>query len=279
MRTMIIMMILFTCSLSAAEASNVFSDPASGVDEGFDNSGVRLEIASPSVIACAGPFSMSVGQDPKEKNQGGLSGLYRSPAKEAGLSFLLPGLGQHRMGNDLRAKVYFGLEGVGWVAAGAFFYQSLVRRDEYEEYADVYAGLNGSGYGESYYETISNYISNDGPGGYNEYVLREARNLYYPDKAAMDDYYEENVITGDMSWRWETDKAYYNYRELFAGSDTSRRRAVYALFFIVGLRVVSMVDALKLARDSNERMDREPGISIHVEPERGGFRMSLCRSF
>ncbi len=276
---MIILMILLICSLSPAEAATVFSDPASAVGDKFDNSGVRLEIPCPSVIACAGPFSMAVDRDPEEESYGGLSGLYRSPGKEAGLSFLLPGLGQHRMGNDLRAKVYFGLEGVGWIAAGAFFYQSLVRRDEYEEYAIAYAGLSGAGYDEGYYETIGNYISNDGPGGYNEYVLREARNLYYPDKEAMDAYYEDNIITGEMSWRWETDKVYRNYRELFAGSDTSRRRAVYALFFIVGLRVVSMVDALKLARDSNERMDREPGISIHVEPERGGFRMSLCRSF
>jgi hypothetical protein len=275
---MIILMILFICSLSSAEASTVFSDPASEIGDDFDNSGVRLEIACPAVVTCAGPFSMAMAQE-EDREGGSLSGLYRSPAKEAGLSFLLPGLGQHRMGNDLRAKVYFGLEGVGWVAAGAFFYQSLVRRDEYEEYAMAYAGLSGTGYDETYYETIGNYISNDGPGGYNENVLREARNLYYPDKAAMDAYYEENIMTGDMSWRWETDNVYRNFRELFAGSDTSRRRAVYALFFVVGLRVVSMVDALKLARDSNERMDREPGISIHVEPERDGFRMSLCRSF
>ncbi|MCU0639065.1 MAG: hypothetical protein MUF59_04255 [Candidatus Krumholzibacteria bacterium] len=206
-------------------------------------------------------------------------GAPRSPAREAAMSFLLPGLGQYRMGNRTRAKIYFGLEGAGWIAAGAFFWQSMVRRDEYEEYAVAYAGVPGTGLDEDYYEKIGDFISSDGPGGYNESVLIEARNLYYPDKAAMDAYYEENMIEGDLAWRWETEKSYHNFKDLFAGSDASRRRAVYAVFFILGLRAVSMVDALKIARDSNGEAGGETGMRLDMEPCVDGVRVSLCRRF
>ncbi len=203
----------------------------------------------------------------------------RSPAKEAALSFLLPGLGQYRMGSRAKAKLYFGLEGAGWIAAGAFYWQSLVRRDEYREYAVAYAGVPGTGHPEDYYEKIGNFISCDGPGGYNESVRSEARNLYYPDKTAMDSYYEQNMIGGDLAWRWETERSYRNFKELFAGSDASRRRAVYAVFLVLGLRIVSMVDALKIARDSNTGSGDATGMWIDIEPGRDAVRMSLCRRF
>ena len=49
------------------------------------------------------------------------------------------------------------------------------------------------------------------------------------------------------------------------------------MFFALGLRVVSMVDALTMAR--GERASRDEGISFGIEPEPGGFRLSMSRSF
>lgn len=202
-----------------------------------------------------------------------------APFKQAAWSLLLPGLAQKRMGRDLRAKVYFSLEGIAWVTAGAFYWQSIARKNAYEEYAVAYAGVSGTGLSEDYYETIGNYMSNEGPGGYNEYVMRDARDLYYPDKEAMDSYYEQNILAGEQAWRWENEQYYRNYRELFAGSDASRRRVTYAFFFAMGLRVVSMVDAMLLARSDDMDGGRDHGVSIDIKPEPGGFRMSLCHSF
>lgn len=199
--------------------------------------------------------------------------------KEIALSMLLPGLGHYRLGRTTRAKIYFGLEGAAWITAGAFYWQSLARRDAYEEYAVAFAGVRGTGYPEEYYETIGNYMSNYGPYGYNEYVLREARDLYYPDQSAIEAYYEANSITGDMSWRWETETAFRHYNDLFAGSDASRRRAVYALFFMLGLRIVSAVDTWRIARSDLRVPDDSGGTKLEFDPGPGGFRMSLCRSF
>ena len=40
------------------------------------------------------------------------------------------------------------------------------------------ASVPGTGHSKDYYEKVGGWISNDGPGGYNEYVRREARDLY-----------------------------------------------------------------------------------------------------
>ena len=203
----------------------------------------------------------------------------RSAAKEALLSFLLPGLGQHRMGHTLRSKIYFSLEGMAWISAGAFYWQSVARRDAFEDYAVAYAGVSGTGLSDSYYETISEYMSNDGPGGYNEYLLIEARDMYYPDMEAIDAYYEANMITGDDSWRWESDGAFLRYNSLFSGYDLSKKRVVYTLFFALGVRVVSMVDAFRLAGGGGEVGENGRDMSIEIDPGPDGFRLTMCRSF
>ncbi len=204
----------------------------------------------------------------------------RSAKKEALLSFLLPGLGQHRMGRTVRSKIYFSLEGIAWISAGAFYWQSVARRDAFEDYAVAYAGVSGTGHSESYYKIIANYMSNDGPGGYNEYILREARDMYYPDMAAIEDYYQDNILTGDMSWRWENEGVYRRYSSLYSGYDVSKKRIVYTLFFALGVRVVSMVDAFKIAGGgdySSQEQSRQ--ISIDIDPAPDGFRMTMTRSF
>lgn len=203
----------------------------------------------------------------------------RSAAKEALLSFVLPGLGQQRMGHTLRSKIYFSLEGIAWISAGAFYWQSVARKDAFEDYAVAYAGVSGTGLSESYYQIISEYMSNDGPGGYNEYLLIEARDLYYPDMEAIDAYYEANMITGDDSWRWESDGAFLRYNSLLSGYDLSKKRVVYTLFFALGVRIVSMVDAFRLAGGGGEVGRNDRDLSIEVGPGPDGFRLTMCRSF
>ena len=203
----------------------------------------------------------------------------RSAAKEALLSFLLPGLGQHRMGHTMRSKIYFGLEGIAWISAGAFYWQSVARKDAFEEYAVAYAGVSGTGLSDSYYELIGEYMSNDGPGGYNEYLLIEARELYYPDMEAIEAYYEANMITGDESWRWESDTAFIRYNSLWSGYDLAKNRIVYTLFFALGVRVVSMVDAFRLAGGGGDAWESDRDMSIGIDPGPDGFRLTMCRSF
>lgn len=204
-----------------------------------------------------------------------------SPARAGAMSFLLPGLAQQRMGMSSRAYVFYALEAAGWITIGASLYQASSRRDAYEEYAVAFAGVDGTGYDEGYYEKVGRYISNDGPGGWNEYVRREARDLYYPDLAAMESYYEQNALTGEMGWRWNSLDARGRFNDLRSGSDSAERNALYAGFFLLGLRVVSAVDAVRLSRsepDDGVAAGGEP-LRLEAGPLPGGFYLSLNRPF
>ncbi|MDD3642633.1 MAG: hypothetical protein PHQ19_04125 [Candidatus Krumholzibacteria bacterium] len=200
-----------------------------------------------------------------------------SAGKAGGLSFLLPGLAQYRMGRAVRASVYFTLEAAGWIAVGASLWQESARRDAYEDYAVALAGVPGTGHEEEYYEKVGGWTSNDGPGGYNEYVRREARDLYYPDLDAMEEYYAQNAITGSMSWRWESDGDRRRFNSLRSGSESAERNALYAAFFLLGLRVVSAVDAVVLARQVPE--PQPTGLRFEAGPRPGGFYLALNRPF
>jgi hypothetical protein len=205
---------------------------------------------------------------------------FYSPVREGAASILLPGLGQLRMGRTLRAKIYFGLEGAAWVAIGSFVWQGYARENAYKDYAVAFAGISGTSYSDEYYETVGKYMSNDGPGGYNEYVRREARDLYYPDIEMMNSYFDQNSITGTDAWRWESTTAFRRYNHLRDGSRSSYRRALYAGFFALALRVISAVDAVRLARGSETGEKSDTGrISMGLSRHTGGFLVSITRSF
>lgn len=196
-------------------------------------------------------------------------------------NMLLPGLGQRKMGQRIRSRIYFVLEGAAWVGLGAFIWQNMARTDAYEEYAVAYAGVDNTGLSEDYYETIGNFISSDGPGGYNEYVMREARDLYYPDQEAIQDYYEANALTGDQSWRWLSESTYDKYNSLRKGANSSERRAVYSLFFMLGLRLISNIDAVRtiMTDDGDQQQTGQGGTAIDFHQNGDGVSVVLKRSF
>ncbi len=203
-----------------------------------------------------------------------------SPASVIARSFLLPGLGQRKLGHSIRARIYFALEGAGWIGLGAFTWQSIARKNAYEDYAVAFADVKGTGCSDNYYETIGNYMSSDGPGGYNEDVMRDARDYYPDDEDAKDAYYDEYSFTGVDSWRWVTDRAYDRYNSLRKGSNTAERRAIYALFYMLGLRVISSVDAGRMVMRSNDASkESDSGTSFRIEQDSSGISLFLNRSF
>ncbi len=201
----------------------------------------------------------------------------RSAIREAAWSMAVPGLAQQRLGHRTRSRVYFAIEGLTWLAIGGFLWQGYTEENSYEEYAVAFANVSGIGHSDDYYEVIGQYISNDGPGGYNESVLREARDLYYPDLDAMDQYYAANMIAGDESWLWRTDRSFELYGDLRASSRIAYRRALYAVFFALTMRVVSTIDAVRLAR--TDIAAEEEGLSFSIEPTRDGMGLFVGGSF
>lgn len=203
-----------------------------------------------------------------------------SLAAEAGYSMLIPGLGHYQMGHEVRAKAFFGLEALTWFVIGASLWQGYKQEEGYKDYAVYYAGVDGTDHAGDYWEAVGSYSSNDGPDGYNEAVRREARDLYYPDVDMINGYYEEHKITGGLSWSWQSERDYDRYNDLRHGSTQSYRRALYAVVFGLTMRVVSAIDAVRIAKSENAKAEEKSGdISLQFERRPGGLAVSLVTSF
>ena len=206
------------------------------------------------------------------------AGIY-SPVKEGLMSMLLPGLGAYRMGHKLRSKIYFGIEGITWVAVGSFLWMGYSRENAFKEYAATFAGVSSESYPDDYYRLVGQYISSDGPGGYNEYIRREARDMYYPDKDAMDNYYDQHAYTGSMAWRWRSYNYFRKYNVLREGSESAYRDALYVSIVAVVVRVVSSVDAVMLAKGKEGDKPRVKNISVGMKGNSRRFLLYVNRSF
>ncbi|HEY5132474.1 MAG TPA: hypothetical protein VII85_02175 [Candidatus Krumholzibacteriaceae bacterium] len=202
-----------------------------------------------------------------------------SPLRAGASSLCLPGLGEQRLGATMRAKVFFGLEAVGWITVASFLWAGHSRANAYKEYAVVFAGITGTDHSDDYYKTIGEYLASDGPGGYNESVRREARDLYYPNVEAMDAYYHAHAITGDKGWSWRDESTYGRYGSLRDGSRFDNRVALYSAFGLAALRIVSAADAVRLARIDGRSAAAEGRTSIGFEPAPRGMALYVQRSF
>ncbi len=200
-----------------------------------------------------------------------------SSVREALFSFLVPGLGQYRLNKRLRSRVYFTIEGLTWVAIGSFLWMGYAREKAYKDYAVAYAGVRSTSFPDDYYSVIGQYLSSDGPGGYNEYIRREARDMYYPDRDAIDRYYSEHSYTGEMTWRWRSYEYFRKYNVLRDGSESAYRNALYTVMFALIVRVVSSVDAAFLAKADGSA--EESNFSLRLGEHRGNVMLYLGRSF
>lgn len=206
---------------------------------------------------------------------------------KAGLySLVLPGLGQRYLGAKTRSTVFFIAEGAIWTTFAVFLVQESNRREEYREYAAVFAGVTGDR-DDEYYKQVGRFLSNEGVGGYNEWVRREARSKYFPDIVAMNEFYDRFAITGTDGWLWESEARFITYREIRESANQSERFALYTLAAAAVNRVVSVIDAVRLGRSVNKQIDQENAarLSMHIDfdpgtrPEEATFSVSFSRLF
>ena len=202
-----------------------------------------------------------------------------SAKNAAAWSLLLPGLGQQRAGHPIRAKIYFGIEAATWISVASFMWMGYERENTYKDYAVVFANVRGTDHSSDYYRTIGEYMASDGPYSYNEAVLREARDLFYPDLEAIESYYRSRAMTGDESWAWRSDREYRRYGDIRDGSRFAYRVALYSAIAAVALRVVSAADAVRIVRVDRRSAANEGATSVGIERQPQGVALCVRRSF
>lgn len=249
------------------------SEPAAGTDSDLlapERTGLR-----PFTMLSSGEISF------EGEGAGGVERTVRpATAKDLVLSGLLPGVGELRTGRRKLAFMHMAVEAAVWVSFTVFRVQGDLRKDDYMEYAGVFAGVqNAEARSSDYYRYLAKYRRSDpGPGSYNENEVREtARALFPDDPDAREQYIEANEITGALAWAWESDAHWITFRELRESSELSYQRSRFAIGAAVANRIASV---LGLART------RGPGgstVGLGVRPSPGGEDMvttvSLRKSF
>jgi hypothetical protein len=199
----------------------------------------------------------------------------KSMGKALLMSLVLPGAGQHYLGNHTRARTMYTAEAGVWSAFAYFRVQGGNRKDRYEEIAERFAGVEG-GRDEDYYKALAYYVSSD---DYNVDVMRDARFRYPFDRDKQLAYFEANGFFGDDAWEWESLDQQHEFRDTRTASKESYRRAVLTTGFAVLNRVVSMVD-IYLSFKLDQSRDRVSRPQLMVDSNRDeGFRVYLSTSF
>jgi hypothetical protein len=196
----------------------------------------------------------------------------RENAKRIGLSLLLPGAAQLRMGEGRRAAAFLVTEAATWTAWAVFRTQGSQRRHSYIEMAELQAGVShAGGRDDAYYQLLGNWSSSN---AYDQVVVRrEARDRYQNDLPGRAAYFEANRTPADRAWRWESQAEWDRYRAKRNDSRQAYRSARMMLGLAAANRLVAMVDASLLAG----RHQRDTGLRLRVAPgaEPGSALLSL----
>ncbi len=198
------------------------------------------------------------------------------PASVAGRSLLVPGWGQHVLGQR-RTWAYLAVEATLWAiwadrrAAGAD------ARAGYRDLAWTEARLPAGNRRDgdwAYYETLEKWarsgaydadparagVQPEGdPGAYNGFIWQRARDLYFPPGSAPSAgdpayeralaYYAQNAYGESFLWDWTgKETALHDYRELIHRSDDRFRQATTALGAVLANHLIAGVDAWLSAR-------------------------------
>jgi hypothetical protein len=144
-----------------------------------------------------------------------------------------------------------------------------MRRDDYEEFAQIFAGAT-PGASDSYLSDMGDYIRSEGDNSYNEALRSEARSLFPYDIEAQHAYLEEHGYFGDQAWDWGSKERFLEYRDLRRAASRSERNAFYMTGLALLNRVFSAIDGAWMARRHNAGLDGQPETRFSVAPEIDG---------
>jgi len=235
--------------------------------------GANLAVAGLS-LSDEGPLSLSdVAHDDALGASIGGGGSYegekKNPMVAFALSCLVPGWGEVYAGETTRGRWFMAAEAAIWGGYGAFVIQEDMRRDDYREYAQIFAGVSSDA-PESYLSDIGDYIRSEGDRSYNQAVRSEARSLFPDDLEAQEDYFLRNGYFGDLSWDWGDMDRYIQYIELRRAASRSERNAFYMTGVALLNRALSAIDSAWMVRRHNAGDHAEPSARLSVSPEVDG---------
>lgn len=203
----------------------------------------RLDRAQAFEAALEAPVTLAEAYpQPKSKYKAGL------------LSALIPGLGEAYAGHKGRAIAFGTVEAGIWVTYGVYKGQENLRHDRAIEYAVGAAGANSNG-NEEYYKAVARFRRSDGPGMWNEYVRRQARETGE---------FIGPEYTGADAWAWNSEANLVAYRELRRKELSAEESATNMFAFAILNRVLSIVDAVYIVTKDHQASE-QAGFGLRIE--------------
>ncbi len=207
-----------------------------------------------------GASSLWKTQDFGSHDDGLQDGVPRGPTNlrqrvtAAGLSFLMPGLGQLYNGDRGKAYAFAGAELAVWLTYGVFDNIANGASEDYREYAGIYAGISGD-HTERYWRSAGRFMTSE---LYNVSLRMEAR---------AEERDPTGLIEGPDTWFWRNEEHQSNYQLLRADANRAFDRRDFTIVFSIINRAIAAFDAARSAGDS-EHMIELAGFGVDLEPTR-----------
>lgn len=207
------------------------------------------------------------------KNNKSKSGGKKISALRAGLySAILPGAGEYYAGNRSKARYFFAIEAIGWAGYIGYHFYSNMKKDDLIDFAATNANANLDGKDNDFLDLVGFYSSID---EYNKFGR-----VFDVERPYLDD-------TEEFHWKWQSDQDQAVYRHLKNRSREADRRSEFMLGLIVVNRVISIIDAIRVAKKSNRKLDEfstntnKPKYKFSIDPfnRKQQVSMSILTNF
>ena len=174
-------------------------------------------------------------------------------------SLLLPGWGQHSMGESKRANEYFIREAALWLIFVGCKQTSTWYRSDYTAFAELHANVDMTGKNYLFAVNMGHYNSLD---DYNDTKGRQR---------SVNDKYEEGKM---FYWQWDNSTNRIKFDNMRIKSVTLDKYAKFSVGGLILHRMVSFFDVIYLER-INSRISIEPQLNPDLNSMSVNFTLKL----
>ena len=163
-------------------------------------------------------------------------------------SALLPGWGEISNGNKT-GYVFLSNEVFLWFTKYYFHKESSLYEEASKYQARKYAHINPSlDFNEQFYLDLKGYMSYGfESGGYNAYVIQEAKAKFPDDIEEQQTYILENMYSDDFSWHWDDKDRKHDYKILRKRITEYSDYAGAMTGFIILNHIVSAINSARIS--------------------------------
>lgn len=177
-------------------------------------------------------------------------------------SLVLPGWGEHSLGNHKRGYIFNSTELLGWISYAAFTLYSNQTKDDMKAFAADHADVDVSGKNSQYWTDIGNYM-----------------NIYdYNDQKARYRQVDYLYDVDEKYWAWDSESNKNKFDDMRLNSRIAKRNASMVASALILNRLLSVIDIAFLTKNRVENPYSDDLETVFI-PEQDKMTMSINYKF